>query len=79
MLIERRDYCPSCGEERVVDEFTGEREMEIRGEKYIVKDHCFICRTCGEEFSNLADPIDPLEDLYNKYRARHGCVPRPAL
>lgn len=79
MLIERRDYCPSCGEERVVDEFNGEREMEIRGEKYMVKDHYFICRTCGEEFSNLADPIDPLEDLYNKYRARHGWVQPEAI
>jgi putative zinc finger/helix-turn-helix YgiT family protein len=65
-------FCPGCLKETELKEIKTAESIKVRGEIFSVPVHYYKCLSCGEEFMNLFDPIDPLDSAYREYRKKHG-------
>ena len=65
--------CPTCATEGTVALVTGEENVEIRGESFVVPFSRFKCNRCEEEFEPLEGDIS-LPYARDAYRVKHGML-----
>ena len=72
------DFCPLCEKETEVELTIKDTEIEVRGEKIIVKDvEYFKCFLCNELFRvTLDNGRDVIEEAFEEYVRRHPKVPK---
>lgn len=64
--------CPNCEREveAIYTIFT--KEMIFRSETFTVRMFGFLCSECKEFFDDPENSCDELDQLYRKYRKKHG-------
>ena len=58
-----------CIEDSELELVEASQIIEVRGEKFPVRERYSKCKTCGEEFYDPETCLDPLDEAYRKYIA----------